>query len=125
MTDRQEQDYSRSSDVAVRESSGFKLKFYPKLNVRNIAAFSEESLKARKALASIYGKVLVVKLLTTKYKSFIHACHTEVKRNLACLTTGKSMFVVRSDLCRAYFCGRTTKKALPCALYMTHIKNAL
>ncbi|XP_066332978.1 DNA polymerase I B, mitochondrial-like isoform X1 [Miscanthus floridulus] len=52
------------------------------------AAFSEESLKARKALASIYDKVLVVdniesarsivKLLTTKYKSFIHACHTEV-----------------------------------------------
>ncbi|CAL4893473.1 unnamed protein product [Urochloa decumbens] len=52
------------------------------------AAFSEESLKARKALASIYNKVLVVdniesarsivKLLTTKYKSFIHACHTEV-----------------------------------------------
>ncbi|RLN04838.1 hypothetical protein C2845_PM13G02290 [Panicum miliaceum] len=52
------------------------------------AAFSEESLKARKALASIYDKVLVVdniesarsivKLLTTKYKSFIHACHTQV-----------------------------------------------
>uniref|UniRef100_A0A0E0MPY5 DNA-directed DNA polymerase n=1 Tax=Oryza punctata TaxID=4537 RepID=A0A0E0MPY5_ORYPU len=52
------------------------------------AAFSEESLKARKALASIYDKVLVVdniesarsivKLLTTKYKSSIHACHTEV-----------------------------------------------
>jgi len=50
------------------------------------AAFSEESLKARKALASIYDKVLVVdniesarsivKLLTTKYKSFIHACDT-------------------------------------------------
>jgi hypothetical protein len=116
LTDRQEQDYSRSSDVAVRESSGFKLKFYPKLNVRNIAAFSEESLKARKALASIYGKVLVVKLLTTKYKSFIHACHTEVKRNLACLTTGKSMlscvpiFAVRifagapqKKLCRAHY----------------------
>jgi DNA polymerase-1 len=59
------------------------------------AAFSEESLKARKALASIYDKVLVVdniesarsivKLLTTKYKSFIHACHTEVKRNPAWL----------------------------------------
>jgi len=57
------------------------------------AAFSEESLKARKALASIYDKVLVVdniesarsivKLLTTKYKSFIHACDTEVKRNPA------------------------------------------
>lgn len=55
------------------------------------AAFSEESLEARKALASIYDKVLVidniesarsiVKLLTTKYKSFIHACDTEVKRN--------------------------------------------
>ncbi|XP_066325902.1 DNA polymerase I A, chloroplastic-like [Miscanthus floridulus] len=52
------------------------------------AAFCEESLKARKALASIYDKVLVVdniesarsivKLLTTKYKSFIHACDTEV-----------------------------------------------
>ncbi|AQK41169.1 DNA polymerase I A, chloroplastic isoform X2 [Zea mays] len=52
------------------------------------AAFSEESLKAREALASIYDKVLVVddiesarnivKLLTTKYKSFIHACDTEV-----------------------------------------------
>ncbi|KAG0522738.1 hypothetical protein BDA96_07G063500 [Sorghum bicolor] len=52
------------------------------------AVFSEESLKARKALASIYDKVLVVdniesarsivKLLTTKYKSFIHACDTEV-----------------------------------------------
>ena len=36
MTDRQEQDYSHSSDVAVRGSSGFKLQFYPKLNVRNI-----------------------------------------------------------------------------------------
>ncbi|KAG2581415.1 hypothetical protein PVAP13_6KG042400 [Panicum virgatum] len=52
------------------------------------AAFSEESLKARKALASVYDKVLlvdniesarsIVKLLTTKYKSFIHACHTQV-----------------------------------------------
>jgi len=59
------------------------------------AAFSEESLKARKALASIYDRVLVVdniesarsivKLLTTKYKSFIHACHTQVKRNPAWL----------------------------------------
>ncbi|KAL6596139.1 hypothetical protein ACP70R_047503 [Stipagrostis hirtigluma subsp. patula] len=52
------------------------------------AALSEESLKARKSLSSIYGKVLVVdniesarstvKLLITKYKSFIHACHPEV-----------------------------------------------
>ena len=59
------------------------------------AAFSEESLKARKALASVYDKVLlvdniesarsIVKLLTTKYKSFIHACHTQVKRNPAWL----------------------------------------
>jgi DNA polymerase-1 len=55
------------------------------------ASFSEESVKARKALASIYDKVLVVdniesaraivQLLTTKYKTFIHACDTEVKRD--------------------------------------------
>lgn len=59
------------------------------------AGFSEESLKARKALANIYDKVLVVdniesarrvvELLTTKYNRFIHACHTEVKRNPAWL----------------------------------------
>lgn len=47
-----------------------------------------ESKNARKALVSIYDKVLVVdniesarsvvQLLTTKYKSFVHACDTEV-----------------------------------------------
>ncbi|KAK8450529.1 hypothetical protein SEVIR_6G042200v4 [Setaria viridis] len=52
------------------------------------ASFSEESVKARKALAGIYNKVLVVdniesartivQLLTTKYRNFIHACDTEV-----------------------------------------------
>lgn len=57
------------------------------------ASFTEESVKARKALAGIYDKVLVVdniesarsivQVLTTKYKSYIHACDTEVKRNLA------------------------------------------
>jgi DNA polymerase-1 len=53
------------------------------------APLSEEAKEARKALATIYEKVLVVdtvkearsvvQLLTTKYKSFIHACDTEVK----------------------------------------------
>ncbi|XP_062192377.1 DNA polymerase I A, chloroplastic-like isoform X2 [Phragmites australis] len=52
------------------------------------ASLSKESANARKALAGIYDKVLVVdniesarstaQLLTTKYKSFIHACDTEV-----------------------------------------------
>jgi hypothetical protein len=52
------------------------------------APLSEEAKEARKALATIYDKVLVVdtvesarsvvQLLTTKYKSFIHACDTEV-----------------------------------------------
>ncbi|KAF8713035.1 hypothetical protein HU200_028826 [Digitaria exilis] len=52
------------------------------------ASFTEESVKARKALAGIYDKVLVVdniesarsivQVLTTKYKSYIHACDTEV-----------------------------------------------
>ncbi|XP_044968341.1 DNA polymerase I A, chloroplastic-like [Hordeum vulgare subsp. vulgare] len=52
------------------------------------APLSEEAKDARKALATIYDKVLVVdtvesarsvvQLLTTKYKSFIHACDTEV-----------------------------------------------
>ncbi|TVU43033.1 hypothetical protein EJB05_09464 [Eragrostis curvula] len=52
------------------------------------ATFSKESANAREELASIYNKVLivdniesarnVVQLLTTKYKSFIHACDTEV-----------------------------------------------
>jgi len=35
LTDRQ--DYCHCSDMAVRGSSGFKLGFYPNLNVRNIA----------------------------------------------------------------------------------------
>ncbi|PNT61954.1 hypothetical protein BRADI_5g23367v3 [Brachypodium distachyon] len=52
------------------------------------APLSKEAEDARKALATIYDKVLVVdtvksarsvvQLLTTKYKSFIHACDTEV-----------------------------------------------
>lgn len=52
------------------------------------APLSKESKDARKALATIYEKVLVVdnvksarsvvELLTTKYKNFIHACDTEV-----------------------------------------------
>ncbi|CAL5003786.1 unnamed protein product [Urochloa decumbens] len=51
-------------------------------------SFSEESVKARKSVDGIYDKILVVdnvesarsiaQLLTTKYKSFIHACDTEV-----------------------------------------------
>ncbi|CAO2189586.1 unnamed protein product [Urochloa humidicola] len=51
-------------------------------------SFSEESVKARKSVADIYDKILVVdniesarsivQLLTTKYKSFVHACDTEV-----------------------------------------------
>ena len=57
------------------------------------ASFSKESMEARKEVAAIYDKVLVVdniesartvvQLLTTKYKNFIHACDTEVKRNPA------------------------------------------
>jgi DNA polymerase-1 len=49
---------------------------------------TSESKSKRKALAGIYDKVLVVdnidsaknvvRLLTTKYKSFVHACDTEV-----------------------------------------------
>jgi DNA polymerase I len=52
-------------------------------------SLSKESVNAWKALAGIYDKVMivdniesarnVVQLLTTKYKSFIHACDTEVK----------------------------------------------
>ncbi|WVZ87156.1 hypothetical protein U9M48_033843 [Paspalum notatum var. saurae] len=52
------------------------------------APLSKESTDARKALGTIYGKVLVVdnvksaravvQLLTTKYRKFIHACDTEV-----------------------------------------------
>ncbi|VAH53496.1 unnamed protein product [Triticum turgidum subsp. durum] len=52
------------------------------------APLSKEAKDAREALATIYDKVLVVdtvesarsvvQLLTTKYKSFIHACDTEV-----------------------------------------------
>jgi DNA polymerase I len=52
-------------------------------------SLSKESVNARKALAGIYNKVMivdniesarnVVQLLTTKYKSFIHACDTEVE----------------------------------------------
>ncbi|KAG2577070.1 hypothetical protein PVAP13_6NG079600 [Panicum virgatum] len=51
------------------------------------ASFSKESMEARKEVAAIYDKVLVVdsmesartivQLLTTKYKNFIHACDTE------------------------------------------------
>ncbi|GJN39544.1 hypothetical protein PR202_gb28669 [Eleusine coracana subsp. coracana] len=51
-------------------------------------SFSKESENARKVLAGIYDKVMivdniesarsVVQLLTTKYKGFIHACDTEV-----------------------------------------------
>ncbi|EAZ05778.1 hypothetical protein OsI_28011 [Oryza sativa Indica Group] len=57
-------------------------------NVPDKASLSTESKNARKLLATIYDKVLVVdnvesarsvvKLLTTKYKGFIHACDTEV-----------------------------------------------
>jgi len=53
------------------------------------APLSKESTDARKALGTIYGKVLVVdnvesaravvQLLTTKYRKFIHACDTEVR----------------------------------------------
>jgi DNA polymerase I len=53
------------------------------------APSSQESLDARKALSTIYGKVLVVdnvmsarsvvQLLTTKYRNYIHACDTEVR----------------------------------------------
>lgn len=52
--------------------------------------FSKESENARKVLAGVYDKVMivdnidsarsVVQLLTTKYKGFIHACDTEVKK---------------------------------------------
>ncbi|EES11511.2 hypothetical protein BDA96_06G255600 [Sorghum bicolor] len=52
------------------------------------APLSQESIDARKALATIYDKVLVVdnvmsarsvvQLLTTKYRNYIHACDTEV-----------------------------------------------
>ena len=55
------------------------------------ASFSKESMEARKEVAAIYDKVLVVdsiesartivQLLTTKYRNFIHACDTEVKKN--------------------------------------------
>jgi hypothetical protein len=55
------------------------------------APFSQESIDARKALGTIYEKVLVVdnvesarsvvQLLTSKYKNFIHACDTEVGRH--------------------------------------------
>lgn len=60
------------------------------LNIPDKASLSTESKNARKLLATIYDKVLVVdnvesarsvvKLLTTKYKGFIHACDTEVFR---------------------------------------------
>lgn len=53
------------------------------------APLSQESIDARKALATIYDKVLVVdnvmsarsvvQLLTTKYRNYIHACDTEVR----------------------------------------------
>lgn len=59
-------------------------------NIPDKASLSTESKNARKLLATIYDKVLVVdnvesarsvvKLLTTKYKGFIHACDTEVFR---------------------------------------------
>ncbi|CAL4898351.1 unnamed protein product [Urochloa decumbens] len=52
------------------------------------APLSKESIDARKALGTVYEKVLVVgdvksarrvvQLLTTKYRNFIHACYTEV-----------------------------------------------
>lgn len=52
------------------------------------APLSMESIDARKALGTIYEKVMVVdnvesarkvvQLLTTKYRNFIHACDTEV-----------------------------------------------
>ncbi|CAN6229737.1 unnamed protein product [Urochloa humidicola] len=52
------------------------------------APLSKESIDARKALGTVYEKVLVVddvksarrvvQLLTTKYRNFIHACDTEV-----------------------------------------------
>ncbi|KAL5214039.1 hypothetical protein ABZP36_003191 [Zizania latifolia] len=52
------------------------------------APLSKESKDARKALSTVYDKVLVVdnvksarsvvQLLTSKYKNFIHACDTEV-----------------------------------------------
>ncbi|CAN6236396.1 unnamed protein product [Urochloa humidicola] len=52
------------------------------------APLSKESIDARKALGTVYEKVLVVddvksarrvvQLLTTKYRNFMHACDTEV-----------------------------------------------
>ena len=73
------------------------------------APLSKESKDARKALATIYEKVLVVddvksarrvvQLLTTKYRNFIHACDTEVgmKTLVDCLN-----FYIRS-LCLSIF----------------------
>uniref|UniRef100_J3MQT9 DNA-directed DNA polymerase n=1 Tax=Oryza brachyantha TaxID=4533 RepID=J3MQT9_ORYBR len=57
-------------------------------NIPDKTSLTSEAINARKVLAAIYDKVLVVdnvesarsvvKLLTTKYRGFIHACDTEV-----------------------------------------------
>ncbi|TVU23027.1 hypothetical protein EJB05_32756, partial [Eragrostis curvula] len=105
-------------DDEVHDGDGNKEKVSP---LPTKAAFSEESLKAQKALASIYDKVLVVdniesarsivKLLTTKYKSFIHACHTEVAdidaKNMTSVGHGEvicfSIYSANSDVQAADF----------------------
>jgi DNA polymerase I len=84
-------------DNKVHDGDGKKVKkLVVKKRVSSLptkASFSKESVEARKEVAAIYDKVLVVdniqsartvvQLLTTKYKNFIHACDTEVKRNPA------------------------------------------
>ncbi|XP_025821341.1 DNA polymerase I A, chloroplastic-like [Panicum hallii] len=79
-------------DNKVHDGDGKKVKkLVVKKRVSSLptkASFSKESVEARKEVAAIYDKVLVVdniqsartvvQLLTTKYKNFIHACDTEV-----------------------------------------------
>ncbi|RLM60798.1 hypothetical protein C2845_PM14G04030 [Panicum miliaceum] len=79
-------------DNKVHDGDGKKVKkLVVKKRVSSLptkASFSKESVEARKEVAAIYDKVLVVdniqsartvvQLLTTKYKNFIHACDMEV-----------------------------------------------
>ncbi|KAK3122846.1 hypothetical protein QOZ80_8AG0619190 [Eleusine coracana subsp. coracana] len=72
-------DYKRDCKIVAQ-------KVIPSLPITE--SFSKESENARKVLAGIYDKVMivdniesarsVVQLLRTKYKGFIHACDTEV-----------------------------------------------
>jgi DNA polymerase-1 len=81
----------RSDDKATDGNAKGESECSPKETVQpppTRSPLSQESKDARKALGTIYEKVLVVndvksarsvvQLLTTKYRNFIHACDTEV-----------------------------------------------